>query len=85
MLDQSIKSTCRLLRAGETFTGKQGLDYAVGISAETVGATGLHMQLVTIPTLTRARAHKHDGHETAIYTLSGLSGCWYGDMLEEHV
>ncbi len=24
---------CRLVRAGATFTGKQGLDYAVGISA----------------------------------------------------
>jgi uncharacterized RmlC-like cupin family protein len=38
---------CRLMRAGEQFTGKQGLQYAVGISAESVGAQGIHMQLVS--------------------------------------
>ena len=85
MMDQYRKPTCRLVRAAESFTGKQGLDYAVGISAETVGATGLHLQLVTIPPLTRALAHEHEAHETAIYALSGSSGCWYGDMLDEHV
>jgi uncharacterized RmlC-like cupin family protein len=85
MPDPHAKLTCRLVRAGQTFTGKQGLDYAVGISAEAVGATGIHMQLVTIPPLTRARAHRHEAHETAIYTLGGSSGCWYGDMLDEHV
>jgi uncharacterized RmlC-like cupin family protein len=85
MLDSLVTKTCRLVRAGETFTGKQGLDYAVGVSAETVGATGLHLQLVTIPPLTWARAHKHEAHETAIYTLSGTSGCWYGETLDEHV
>jgi uncharacterized RmlC-like cupin family protein len=85
MPDSFVTKTCRLVRAGETFTGKQGLNYAVGVSAETVGATGLHLQLVTIPPLTRARAHKHETHEGAIYTLSGTSGCWYGEMLDEHV
>ena len=29
-------SACRQLRAGEPFVGKQGLQYAVGISAESV-------------------------------------------------
>ena len=31
---QSSPTACRLLQPGETFTGKQGLQYAVGISAE---------------------------------------------------
>ncbi len=75
---------CRLVRAGASFTGKQGLDYAVGISAESVGARGIHLQLVTIPPGARARAHLHAGHETAIYALSGTSGCWYGARLEHH-
>jgi uncharacterized RmlC-like cupin family protein len=85
MLDPGVKPACRLVRAGDTFTGKQGLDYAVGISAQTAGARGLHLQIVTIPPLMRARAHKHEAHETAIYALGGSSGCWYGDTLDEHV
>ena len=43
------------------------------------------MQIVTIPPGGRAKAHKHDGHETAIYILSGESGMWYGERLEEHL
>ena len=77
-------SDCRLLPAGERYTGKQGLQYAVGISAETVGAHGLHMQLVTIPPGARARAHKHATHETAIYALNGVSAVWHGHQLEHH-
>ena len=76
--------TCRLMQAGETFTGKQNLQYAVGISAESVGAQAIHMQLVTIPPGGRARAHKHSTHETAIYALSGESGVWHGERLEHH-
>lgn len=75
---------CRLVQAGETFTGKQNLQYAVGISAESVGAQAIHMQLVTIPPGGRARAHKHSTHETAIYALSGESGVWHGERLEHH-
>ena len=75
---------CRLLQAGETFTGKQGLQYNVGISAQSVGSQALHMQLVTIPPGGRARAHKHATHETAIYALTGESGIWHGERLEHH-
>ncbi|AWN15337.1 cupin domain-containing protein [Salinisphaera sp. LB1] len=76
--------TCRVVRAGDTITGKQALDYNVGVSAESVGATGIHMQIVTIPPGARARAHKHEHHETAIYALEGVSHCWYGDHLDQH-
>ena len=81
---QSSSAACRLLQAGEAFTGKQGLQYNVGISAESVGAQGIHMQLVTIPPGGRARAHKHATHETAIYALKGESGVWHGERLEHH-
>jgi len=77
-------AACRLLQAGEAFTGKQGLRYNVGISAESVGSKALHMQLVTIPPGGRARAHKHATHETAIYALTGESGVWHGERLEHH-
>lgn len=74
---------CRVVQAGESFTGRQALTYAVGISADTVGARGIHMQIITIPPNGRARAHKHAGHESAIYVLSGKAGVWHGERLEQ--
>jgi mannose-6-phosphate isomerase-like protein (cupin superfamily) len=43
------------------------------------------LQIVRFPPDGRANAHKHDGHETAIYVLSGESGMWYGERLEQHL
>jgi uncharacterized RmlC-like cupin family protein len=85
--DETInpEPACARVRAGEPFVGKQGLTYAPAISAESVGARGLHMQLLTIPPGARAKAHKHASHETAIYQLSGEVGMWYGDRLERHM
>jgi uncharacterized RmlC-like cupin family protein len=77
--------TCRLVRAGAAFQGKQGLMYAPAISAETVGSRAIHMQLLTIPPGGRAKAHKHASHESAIYMLSGAGAMWYGQQLEHHV
>ena len=81
---ESSLPPCRLLSPGAGFRGKQGLDYNVGISAESAGARGIHMQIVTIPPGARARAHKHATHETAIYALSGVSAVWHGERLEQH-
>jgi uncharacterized RmlC-like cupin family protein len=77
-------STCRLVQADQQFEGRQGLTYAVGISAESVGSKRVHIQMATIPPGARAKAHLHAEHETAIYQLSGVSGCWYGERLEHH-
>ncbi len=77
-------SSCRLMRPGKQFIGKQGLQYAVGISAESVGAQAIHMQLLTIPPGGRAYAHKHATHETAIYAIRGESSVWHGQHLEHH-
>jgi len=82
---KTIAPTCKLVRAGEPYQGKQGLMYAPAISADTVGSQAIHMQLLTIPPGGRAKAHKHASHETAIYMLSGVGGMWYGDQLEQHV
>jgi len=76
---------CALMRAGTPFIGKQGLSYAPAISAETVGAEKIHMQILTMPPGARAKAHKHEAHETAIYVLSGEAGMYYGDKLEQHM
>jgi uncharacterized RmlC-like cupin family protein len=76
---------CKVVHAGTPFVGKQGFSYAPAISAETVGAAAIHMQLLTIPPGGRAKAHKHDEHETAIYAISGTSGMYYGERLEHHL
>ncbi len=77
--------TCVAVRAGEPFVGKQGFTYAPAISAETAGASAIHMQLLTVPPGARANAHKHDAHETTIYMLSGEVGMYYGEKLEHHM
>ena len=76
---------CRLIRPTDRYTGKQGFTYDAGIAAETVGSTGICMHLLTIPPGGRAKAHKHESHETAIYMLSGEAHTWYGERLENHV
>lgn len=81
---QSSRPTCRIIRPGQTYDGKQGLSYFEGISAEATGSTGICMHLLTIPPGGRARAHLHESHETAIYVLSGEAHTWYGDRLEHH-
>ncbi|MBI6684262.1 cupin domain-containing protein [Pseudomonas viridiflava] len=75
---------CVLLKPASTYQSKQGLDYQVGISAESAGARHIHMQLLTIPPGGKGKAHKHQEHETAIYALKGGTGCWYGEALEKH-
>ena len=75
---------CQVVRPSESFTGKQSLRYAVGISAASVGAKAIHMQLLEIPPGDRAKAHKHRTHESAIYGLKGDSHVWHGHRLEFH-
>ena len=76
---------CAVLRAGTPFIGKQGFSYAPAVSAETVRASAIHMQLLIMPPGGRAKAHKHESHETAIYVLSGEGGMYYGERLEHHL
>jgi uncharacterized RmlC-like cupin family protein len=87
MSDSAIEqsATCVCLRGGEPFVGKQGFTYAAAISAETAGASAIHMQLLTVPPGGRAKAHKHEAHETALYVLSGKVGMYYGEKLENHM
>src|ERR1035437_9062683 len=63
--------------------GKQGLTYA-SVSAESVEAQGMHLQIITIPPRGRAKRHRHAAHETASYVLSGIPRGWYGEQLENH-
>ena len=79
------KLDCKIIRPNSTYDGKQGFSYFEGIAAETVGSTGVCMHLLTIPPGGRAKAHKHENHETAIYVISGEAHTWYGEQLEKHV
>jgi uncharacterized RmlC-like cupin family protein len=85
MTSDKAKPTCRLVRAGAEVVGKQGHLLAPGISAQSAGAQRIHLQIVRIPPGVRSKAHKHENHESAIYILSGESGCWYGDELQHHL
>jgi len=81
----NAKATCRVIRAEDTYDGKQGLTYFCGIAAETVGSKGICMHLLTIPPGGRAKAHLHENHETALYVLDGETVTLYGDRLEHHM
>jgi uncharacterized RmlC-like cupin family protein len=82
---RSEPSGCRVIRAGEAAPTAQGLAYGRGISAESAGATGICLHLGIVPPGGAATPHKHDGHETAIYVLSGRAGMDYGERLEHRV
>ena len=60
-----------VIRSVTEYTGAQGPRYGGGVSAESVGSTGLWLGKVTIAPGTRTKAHLHERHETAIYVLEG--------------
>jgi uncharacterized RmlC-like cupin family protein len=64
---------------------RQRLPYFVGISGQTVNATGLSMHLVVIPPGARAEPHIHLGYETGIYVLEGTVCTRWGPQLEHEV
>jgi uncharacterized RmlC-like cupin family protein len=76
--------TCHVVRAGEKYQGIQALSYTPGISAESVGARAINLQIVTFPPNSRAKAHLHAAHETAAYVIRGEIELHYGDQLEHH-
>ena len=84
-MSEFSEPACRVVKPSTDYNGKQGLTYFEGIAAETVGAKSICMHLLTIPPGGRAKAHLHEGHETAIYVLDGEAITLYGDRLQHHV
>ncbi len=74
----------RVVRGGESYEGKQGLDYTPGISADSVGSRALWVGSVTLPPNGgRTKAHLHEDHESAFYMISGDEAeLWSGEQLE---
>lgn len=75
-------ASCRIVRSGEGFRGKQGLDYFSGISAESAGAKAICMHLLEMPPGAEAKPHYHEAHETAIFMLEGVVEFKHGPNLE---
>jgi uncharacterized RmlC-like cupin family protein len=75
----------RVIRPQPATHGRQRLDYFLGVSGETCGATGLAMHLVVVPPGASAEPHLHDGYETAIYQLEGRVETRYGEGLDQSV
>ena len=75
-------ATCKVVRGGGQYKGKQGLDYFAGISAESAGSEGLCMHLLVMPPGAKAKPHYHEAHETAIYMLEGVTEFRHGPNLE---
>lgn len=77
-----MKNECHVIRTGEVFRGKQGLDYFSGISAESVGSKGICMHILEMPPGSESKPHYHEAHETAIYVLEGWAEFRHGPNLE---
>lgn len=75
--------TCRVVRSGEAYQGKQGLTYLAGLTGATAGSRAICMTIVTLPPGARARTHLHHGIETAVYVIEGETDMHYGDRLAE--
>jgi len=73
------------IRPDREVTTRQRLPYFIGISGQTVGASGLSMHLVVIPPGARAEPHIHVGYETGIYVLEGTVCTRWGSALENEV
>ena len=74
-----------VLPTGAASTTRQGLSQFEGISAESAGSQALCAHLSAIPPGGRAKAHRHVGHESAIYLLEGRVVVWFGEQLESKI
>lgn len=73
------------LRPDREVMTRQRLPYFVGISGQTVNASGLSMHLVVIPPGAHSEPHMHIGYETGIYVLEGKVCTRWGPALENEI
>jgi uncharacterized RmlC-like cupin family protein len=81
----SAAATCRVVRSGAPYEGKQGLTYLTGLGGETVGSKAICMKVFVLPDGARAKTHLHHGIETAVYLIEGQAEMFFGNRLEQHV
>jgi uncharacterized RmlC-like cupin family protein len=81
--EQQIEDRGRVVLAGASYVGKQGLTYTPGVSTETVGSKALWVGSVPVPPGARTKAHIHENHESAFYMVEGDEvELWTGDKLQ---
>ena len=81
----AAERTVQALRPDRAVMTQQRLPYFIGVSGQTVGASGLSMHIVVIPPGARAEPHMHIGYETGIYVLEGRVRTRWGHRLEHEV
>jgi uncharacterized RmlC-like cupin family protein len=84
-MTQSVRANFgRVVRAGESYHGKQGLNYTPRVSAQSVSSQAIWLGSTTLPPRGgRTKAHLHENHETALYFISGDEAeLWTGEQLE---
>lgn len=84
-MDDKTGPRLRAIRPEREVMTRQQLPYFVGVSGQTVGATGLSMHMVVIPPGARSQPHSHRGYETGIYVLEGRVETRYGEGLAQSV
>jgi uncharacterized RmlC-like cupin family protein len=84
-MKQDPHAVVQAIRPDREVLTRQRLPYFVGISAQTVGASGLAMHLVVIPPGGRSEPHSHLAYETGIYVLEGTVCTRWGAALEHEV
>ena len=70
-----------IIGADGSYDGTREMPPAAGVTSRSAGARALCVHLVTIPLRTRGVPRVHDGHESAIDTVSGQTEAWRGEGL----
>ncbi|HET7251579.1 MAG TPA: cupin domain-containing protein [Gemmatimonadales bacterium] len=78
-------ASCRVIRSGEAYRGRQGFTYLTGLTGATAGSRAICMTLLTLPDGARANTHLHRGIETAVYIVEGSAEMYFGRQLGERL
>ncbi|MEM7027264.1 MAG: cupin, partial [Pseudomonadota bacterium] len=73
------------IKSPEEILSKQSLRQFVGISNDTASSKNISMNMVIIPAGGQAKAHYHDGFESAVYLIKGQVETRYGKNLEKSI
>lgn len=74
--------TCKVIRPGEGYVGKQGFTYMAGLTGATAGSNAICMTVLTLPDGARAKTHLHHAIETAVFVIEGEADMYFGERLE---
>lgn len=77
----STHGDCVIIRSCEGEDGRRGVLPADGVSGQPAGSPAICLHLMMIPPGERGMPHLHQGHESAIYAVSGETEIWHGDDL----